>query len=152
MQQKPKKIYLSVSYNTSATVIRAVKKLIEDQGAEVLMYIKGEQYSTDKIEESDMMLGIPPCDIYQEEPYKEDIIYNISVGRGQYNEADFALENDIPYFMLTKGLATFSKFSSMFTNMPDNWKKDYGNIVFKDYITLENLLNTDTSKKLLLIL
>ena len=152
MKQKTKKVYLSVSYNTSATVIRAVKKLIEEAGAEVLMYVKGERYSTDKIEKSDFVLAIPPSDIYQEEPFEEEVRYNISVGRGQYSEADFAVENDIPYYMLTKGLTDFSQFSSMFTNMPNNWKKDYGNIILKDYSTVEEILGNKGNKNRLLIL
>lgn len=151
MKKKNKKVYLSVSYNTSATVIRQVKKLIEAQGAEVLMYVKGSSYSTDKLSKADMIFGIPPDDIIQEEPRTKDIQYNINVGKGQYGEADFACENDIPYYMLTGGLSQFSKFSSMFTNMPSNWKKDYGTIIIKGRYHLEPLLADEIKNKLLLL-
>ena len=151
MKLKRKKVYLSVSYNTSATVIQQVKKLIEAQGAEVLMYIKGSTYSVDKMLNSDMLFSIPPNDIIQEELRTEDTQYNISVGRGQYNEAEFACEHDIPYYMLTRGLNQFSKFHSMFTNMPDNWKKDYGNIIIRDKYHLEPLLANKKNKLILLL-
>jgi hypothetical protein len=152
MKLKRKKVYLSVSYNTSATVIQQVKKLIEAQGAEVLMYIKGSTYSVDKMLNSDILFGIPPEDIIQEELRIEDTQYNISVGRGQYDEAEFACEHSIPYYMLTRGLNQFSKFHSMFTNMPDNWKKDYGNIIIRGKYHLEPLLADKKNKRLLLLL
>lgn len=154
MSLKHKKVYLSVSYNTSATVIRQVKQLIEAQGAEVLMYTKGTVYSTHKILESDFVFSIPPdeetpsCDIQTE----KNVQYIISVGRGQYNEAEFACENDIPFYMLLRGINQFSKFHSTFTNLPDNWKKDYGNIIVRGRYSLESLLsNISKNKKLLLL-
>lgn len=149
---KLKKVYLSVSYNTSTTVINAVKKLIEDEGVEVLMYHKGQKYSTDKLLKADMVLGIPPQDIYQEEPYSEDIKYNITVGKGQYGEAEFSVENDIPYYMLTEGLVKFSKFQSSYSNMPENWKTNYGNINLVDRYLLSDLLTGEEKSNLLLIL
>lgn len=153
MKQKAKKVYLSVSYNTSTTLIKQTEKLLQSMGVEVLMYIKGTTYTSDKLLSVDLVLGLPPEDTYQDNCIKDkDIQYNVSVGRGQYNEADTAIENDIPYFMLTRGLNQFSKFSSMYTNMPDNWKKDYGNIVIKGSYFLEELLLGKEESNLLLIL
>ena len=151
MIMKHKKIYLSVSYDTSKTVIQQVKKLIESQGVEVLMYIKGSNYSSIMLLKSDMVLSIPPDDIIQEELRTEKIQYNFSVGRGQYNEAEFACENDIPYYMLTRGLSEFSKFHSIFTDMPDNWKKNYGNIILRNNYKLESILSNTNKNRLLLL-
>ena len=148
---KHKRVYLSVSYNTSATVINTIKRLIEDEGVEVLMYHKGQKYSTDKLLKADMVLGIPPQGIYQEELYSEDIKYSITVGKGQYSEAEFSCENNIPYYMLTEGLTKFSKFQSCYSHMPENWKTNYGNINLLGKYLLSNLLKEEENNLLLIL-
>ncbi len=149
--EKPKKIYLSVSYNTSATVIRAIKKEIEKIGAEVLMYIKGTRYSPDKLLSSDLVLAIPQDDIHQEEPNLPQTTYNIDVGRGQFSEANYALDANIPYFMLTEGLSKWSKLESISTSGFDDWKKNYGILHLTDKYYLRSILDARQQKRLLIL-
>lgn len=147
---KPKKVYLSVSYKTSKTLISTIKKKLELLGIEVLMYNPNQKYTTDKILKSDVVIGLPP------ELYRGLNIgsgYNVSVGKGQYTESEVSMENDVPYYMLIHHSLKLSKFSSTYSNMPDNWKENYGNIVLKGNFELKEVLGLEEkSDDLLLIL
>ena len=150
MQQKPKKVYLSVSYKTSKTLIATVKSKLETLGIEVLMYNPNQKYTTDKILKSDVVIGLPP-ELYR--GLNMDSRYNVSVGKGQYTESEVSMENDVPYYMMIHHTFTLSKFNLAYSNMPDNWKENYGNIVLKGNFELKEVLAlTEKSDNLLLIL
>lgn len=119
-------IYISRSMLTDVYTLESIRaRLLKVKGVKSVYYYNGNSaYSRSLLTDADLVLSLP-----REEKSKN----KYDVGKGQFDEIEFAISENIPVFRLNRDLtySIITKHSLNYYNISNNissWKKGYGTI------------------------
>lgn len=175
--KKKLRIYISYSKNnTNKAVLSNISTVLEKQGYEVIYWIESENYTTTKLDFSDVVLFIGKNEIFYTGPGNE---YHEYLSKGQFTELERCIKNNkkVLFFdaiyggNLQKQHVYCKQLRLNFTPIVmnnDDWKGEYGvaeslytcdqystnnNItnILDSWFTSHDTSTTGRNKKLLLI-